>query len=375
MLKPVGIRSLAVSFPSILRTNDYWRKNYPDLIANAEEKSLAKAFIYEEKSNPDDIWMQEIKPYLSDPFKGSVERRALGPGESSISMGYDAACKALTAAKISLNDIDLILVSSMFAKHTEEGDAAYLAKELGYNGPAWNINSMCASAMISLHTAWSFIQSGTYRNVLVVTSCTYSRFFDEKSTLSFFVGDGAAAFVVTCLEQGQGIIGTKIVNTHQGCGTFFNEMSQSEDGGVRLLVKTSVNAGKLIPSLTKKYLRECCFGVLKETGITIEEIDFFVSFNATAWYNNFFVRELGIDPQKTIDIYSQYTNISTVSTLANLYHSAQLNKIRPGDLVFVYNHGFVASSIALVMRWGDVALGPAPAPSQSLTKEVAKVGV
>ena len=108
--------------------------------------------------------------------------------------------------------------------------------------------------MISLHTAWSFIQSGTYRNVLVVTSCTYSHFFDEKSTLSFLAGDGAAACIVSRLEQGQGIISAKIVNTHQACGTFFNEISQSKDGKARLLIKASADTGKLVPGLTKKYL-------------------------------------------------------------------------------------------------------------------------
>jgi 3-oxoacyl-[acyl-carrier-protein] synthase-3 len=33
-----------VDFPSVLRTNDYWRVKYPDLVAKAEEKTLARAF-------------------------------------------------------------------------------------------------------------------------------------------------------------------------------------------------------------------------------------------------------------------------------------------------------------------------------------------
>lgn len=37
-LKPVGIRAIAVSFPSIIRTNDYYRQHHPELVAKAEEK-------------------------------------------------------------------------------------------------------------------------------------------------------------------------------------------------------------------------------------------------------------------------------------------------------------------------------------------------
>jgi len=77
---------------------------------------------------------------------------------------------------------------------------------------------------------------------------------------------------------------------------------------------------------------------------------------------------LGIDPQRTIDIFPQYGNISAASTIVSLYHAVQLGKIRPNDLVLVYNHGFVASAAAAVMRWGDVALGPLPTPSANLIR-------
>ena len=44
MTLPVGIRSLAVAFPSIIRTNDYYKENHPELIAQVEHKSLSKVF-------------------------------------------------------------------------------------------------------------------------------------------------------------------------------------------------------------------------------------------------------------------------------------------------------------------------------------------
>lgn len=369
MKEPVGIRSIAVSFPSEVRTNDYWREKYPELVEKAEHKSLAKTFSPIESDDEGlQIWSEEMKPYLSDPFRGTVERRVLGTGESSLTLEYDAAMKALEAAKLSVDEVDLMIVSSMFPENIEQGNAAFLAGKLGFQGAAWNINSMCASSLIALQTACALVRSGEYRNILVVVSCTYSRFFDESDTLSFSAGDAAGAFVVTSLDFNQGVFSTKVINSSETCGVFFNEITTDAEGKFRLFIRAGENPSKNFPKLALKYLRECCQAALTAAGVTIEEIDFFVCYTATAWYARFCVRELGIDPDRTIDLYPQHGLISATSVVANLYYAAQLGQIRENSLILVYNHGFTASSAAMVMRWGDVALGPAPAPSASLTK-------
>ncbi|NEQ40549.1 MAG: 3-oxoacyl-ACP synthase III family protein [Okeania sp. SIO3I5] len=379
MNQSVGIRSLAVTFPSVVRTNDYFRENFPELIAVAEDQSLAK-ILSSSKSNSNqssDPWVQEAKPYLSDLFRGTVERRALGLGESSLTLELDAARKALEAAKLSLSEIDLLLVSSFFSENLHLGNAAYLAEQLGINCPAWNLDSMCASGVVALQTASAFIRSGEYKNILVVTSCTFSRFLDAKDTVQFSLGDGASAFVVAPLKENQGILGTKAINSHESCGIFFNALSTDANGNPKMVVRANRKTGKKVGPLFSKYLHECCFGALEAANITLDQIDFFTCFTATAWYSDFCVRELGIDPEKTINVYPKYGNIGAVSTVANLYHAAESNKIRPNDLVLFYSHGFVSSAAAIVMRWGDVALGPVPTPSESLMKEkeLAKVAV
>ncbi|MFB2921271.1 3-oxoacyl-ACP synthase III family protein [Aerosakkonema funiforme] len=368
MKESVGIRSISVSFPSDVRTNDYWREKYPELVEKAEQKSFARAFIPVESSDKAlQIWTEEMTPYLSDPFRGTVERRVLGPSESSLTLEYDAACKALEAVNLSSNEVDLMIVTSMFPEHIEQGNAAFLAGKLGLRGAAWNINSMCASPLVALQNACALIRSGEYANVLVVTSCTHCKNFDETDTLSFLGGEGACAFVVSPLKPNQGILSTKVVNTSETCGVFFNELAKDANGNPRMFIRAGKDSGKKIPHLTLKYLHECCQGALAAANVSIDQIDFFVCYTATAWYANFCARELGIDPERTIDLYPQYGVISVVSVFANLYHAALAGKIRENDLVLVYNHGFVASSAAMVMRWGNVALGPAPAPSLRLT--------
>ncbi|KYC42461.1 3-oxoacyl-ACP synthase [Scytonema hofmannii PCC 7110] len=359
--QPVGIRSLALSMPCIKRTNDYYREKYPDMIATAEQKSLARLFSLA-SSAPSNEFDQEMMPYLQDPFRGTIERRVLGSDESSLTLEYKAAKDALEAAQLFPHEIDLMIVASLIAEQIVPGNAAALAAQLGLTGAAWNLDSMCSNAIVALQTAGALVRAGEYRNVLVVLSCTYSRFIEETDTLSWFTGDGAGAFVVSSLESNQGILGTKIVHTAETCGAFFSELTQDAWGQERIFLRTGKNANKVLSNMAVPSIRTCCEGAVAAAGVTLDQINFFAFNTPTAWYASLCARALGIEMERTINLYPQYGNIGPVLPLSNLYHAAKLGKIHENDLVLLYTIGSVSNAGATVMRWGDVALGPYPCP-------------
>lgn len=372
MLQPVGIRSIAVSFPSIIRTNDYYRDNYPELVARVEQKTLSRVFSPAD-STPKNEFELEMMPYLSDPFRGSVERRVFAPGETALTISYSAAKDALDAAKLSPDEIDLMLVATIFPDQIAPGNAAFLAAQLGLHGAAWNIDSTCSNALVALQTACGLVRAGEYRNVLVVICTNYSPFTDENDTLAFLSGDGAGAFVVSSLKPNQGVIGTKIINTASTCGTFFNELTTDAHGKPRMFIRAAKGTGQVLSDTAVQFLRQCCSGALQAAGVTLDEINFFAFNTPTAWYASLCAYALGIDPERTINLHDRYANIGPMLPLANLYHGAELGRIRENDLVLVYAIGSVSNAGASVMRWGDVALGPAPAPSVSLKSQENKV--
>ncbi|BAZ41530.1 3-oxoacyl-[acyl-carrier-protein] synthase III [Calothrix sp. NIES-4101] len=353
---PVGIKSLAVSFPSVIRTNDYFKENYPDLVAKSEEMGLARAFslAYATPSNEFELAMQ---PYSQDPFRGTVERRVLGTGESSLTLEYKAAIDTLNAAKLSIEDVDLLIVSSFLPNQIGFGNAAFLARELGLKCGAWNLDVHAASAPIALETASALVQAGVYRNVLVVISCTYSRLTDENDTLSWFFGDGAGAFLVSSLEMNQGILSSKIINTGVLCDQFPIEIKTDEYNNPQLRMQVSEGANKIMSETATEHLRTCCDGAVEKAGISWDEIDFFVSCTPMAWFSDFCVRVLNINPERTINLYPYYANIGPVLSINNLYHAAKMGKIRENDLILMYAVGASSSASACVMRWGNVALG------------------
>jgi 3-oxoacyl-[acyl-carrier-protein] synthase III len=376
-LKPVGIKAIAVTFPETIRTNDYYRQHYPEMIAQAEQKTLARAFSVNTandhvgESREADIWTEEMMPYLSDPFRGTVERRVVAQSDSTLELEYQTAREAIAAAQLAIEDIDLMLVTSLFPDHILPGDASFLAGKLGLKGAAWNVESTCTSGLVSLQTACSLVQTGQYRHVLIVVATTYSRFTDPNDTLAFLSGDGIGAFIVSALEEDQGVLGTKIINTAETCGAFYQEFTPKAPN--QMFIRARKDTGKMFVDTTVKFLRNCCNGAAADAGVSFDDIDFFVFNTPTAWYARVCMRTLGVDPDRTLNLNPVYGNIGPTFPFANLYHAAQLGKIKENDLVLVYTMGSSSNGGAAVMRWGKVALGTAPKPPLSFAFEQEKV--
>ncbi len=356
-----GMKSLAVSYPRQIRTNDYFREKYPEVVANAEQKSLAKIWASPADSSARvEAFDAEMEPYLKDPFRGAVRRRVLSAGENAVSLELEAARGAIAAARMDATDIDLLIACSFMPDTLAVGNAAVLAEKLGLKGAAWNLETACSGSVVGLQTAAALVRAREHRNVLVVTSCTYSRDADESDSLSWFLGDGAGAFVVGPSAAQEGILGGMTVHTADTCGAFRHELTSEPGGAPTIRMLSGASAGKVLRESSIVYLQKCCDGALRSAGTKLDDIDFFVFNTPTAWYARFCARALGIDPAKTIDTYPLYANIGTALMPANLYRAARSGLIPRGALVLVYSIGSASSASSAVMRWGDVALGPDP---------------
>ena len=362
MIKPVGIRSLALALPREIRENEYYRRKFPDVVADAEQRTLARVFSPIDPSPATVAWDTEMAPYLADPFRGAVERRALGPGETPLTLEVRAARDALEAASLGPRDIDLVIATSLLPDRIFPGNAVYVARDLGIQAPAWNLESACNSSLIALQNATALVRTGEYRRILVVASCSYLRQTDERDSVSWFLGDGAGAFVVAEEAPGRGALGMKMLSTSETCGAFHHELVLDEAGQPRVRMGAGKNASRLLRNASVHYLRTCAEGALRAANVALRDIDFVVVNTPTAWHSRFAARVLELLPEKTLTTYPIYANIGPALTIANLYHAARDVRIRADDLVMLYAVGSSSTTGAVVMRWGDVGLGPLPAP-------------
>ncbi len=197
--------------------------------------------------------------------------------------------------------------------------------------------------------------------MLVIVSSANSRLLDDTDSLSWFMADGAGAAVIGATAPGEGFLGSKVIGTQETCNAFVFEAVSMGDDSARVRLKGGdESAGRLMRERSEPQLHACVDGALRAAGVTLDDIKFFVVNTPTAWFARFCARALGIDPERTISMYPTYGNMGPALTTANLYHAAASGRIKKGDLVLVYAVGSVSTAGATVMRWGDVALGPAP---------------
>lgn len=358
-MQPIAaeIQSLSVEVPKVVRTNDYWRTRYPDLVRDVEAQGRHKVWSPPEGSRATSIFLEEMAPYLQDPFRGTIERRVLEPGQTILSLECAAAQKALDALGIGPRDVDLTLCASFLGDHPGLGNGAFLAKALGLSGPAWNIESTCAGGLVGLDMASSLIASGRAQKILVVTSCDYSRRIDDKDVLSWTSGDGAAAFIVGRSTGNRGILGSYFTPTTSTCGSLYFEYCGTGPDTYGLRMQCTAEAGRLLRETSEDCIRRTCERALAEAGMTTQDVAHFVFTTPTAWYAHFCARSLGIDPRRCVDTHPYFANMGPVCWLANLHELARIRGIRPDDVVLMCAIGSVSSVGAIVARFGSMALG------------------
>ena len=233
-------------------------------------------------------------------------------------------------------------------------------RELGVRAPAINFESACSSALVGFHLAADLVRVGRYRRIMVVACSTYTRDVEVDSSFSWFLGDGATAFIVEpSSDPGVGLLGAHTVPTLETCGIFSYELTLVE-GEPRLMIKANRKAGKAIRDASEAYLRQSVDGALSEAGVRLDEVDFLVVNTPTAWYAEFCASVLGFDMAHVVDNYPRFANCGPALWANNLHTAVSEGLVRPGDLVLGYSIGSVATASAVVFRAGSIAVGERP---------------
>lgn len=137
---------------------------------------------------------------------GMRERRLAHADEHTSSMGVKAARAALIDAGLEAEQIDFILVATLTPDYIFPSTACLIQKELGAkSAAALDIQAACTGYLYALSIAKAWIESGIYKNILVIASEKLSGVTDykDRSTCILF-GDGAASCVVSA--EGKGLI-------------------------------------------------------------------------------------------------------------------------------------------------------------------------
>jgi 3-oxoacyl-[acyl-carrier-protein] synthase-3 len=142
---------------------------------------------------------------------GIRERHIAAPGQTSSDLAYEASIRALQAASMSAEEIEMIIVGTTTPDIVFPSTACLLQEKLGIGGcGAFDVNAACSGFIFALSVADQYIRNGTVKNVLVVGSETLTRLVDwtDRATCVLF-GDGAGAVVLKA-DSELGVLSTHL---------------------------------------------------------------------------------------------------------------------------------------------------------------------
>lgn len=288
---------------------------------------------------------------------GIRERRIAAPHENTSDLATLAAQKALKAAGLTPNDLDLIICATVCPDMMLPSTACLIQSKLGAKrAAAYDMAAACSGFIYGLATARSFIEAGHCRYVLVIGAELLSRFVDytDRATCVIF-GDGAGAAVVGPVEAGRGILAHRILSDGD-----YAELLYTPGGGTRHpATETTVRdrlhyikmRGNELFKVAVRSMADTVGQVLDELRLTPSDVDLFVPHQANQRITDAVAERLGIERERIYINIDRMGNTSSASIPIALDECVEAGRVKPGRLLVFASFGAGATWGAMALRW------------------------
>ncbi|ELC8406582.1 ketoacyl-ACP synthase III [Clostridium perfringens] len=273
-----------------------------------------------------------------------IERRYISLDENTSDLAVEASKKALSQARLSAEEIDLIIVATVTPDNFTPSTACIVQDKLGAkNAWAFDINAACTGFIYALKLGRSLIRSGEANNALIIGAETLSKALNWKDRGSCVLfGDGAGATVLTSTEEDCGI---KCVNVKsdgsKGDSLVIQGLplnSPFKDG--REVSENYINMnGREIFKFATKVMEESIVEILEKENIKIEDIAAIIPHQANLRIIDYVVKRLGIPRKKFITNLQNYGNTSGASIPIALCESIDEGNLKKGDNIIMVGFG------------------------------------
>lgn len=273
-----------------------------------------------------------------------IERRYISLDENTSDLAVEASKKALSQARLSAEDIDLIIVATVTPDNFTPSTACIVQDKLGAkNAWAFDINAACTGFIYALKLGKSLIRSGEAKNALIIGAETLSKAlnWEDRGSCVLF-GDGAGATVLTSTEEDCGI---KCVNVKsdgsKGDSLVIQGLPLNSPFKDRKEVSENyINMnGREIFKFATKVMEESIVDILEKENIKIEEIDAIIPHQANLRIIDYVGKRLGIPREKFVTNLQNYGNTSGASIPIALCEAIEDGKVKRGDNIIMVGFG------------------------------------
>jgi 3-oxoacyl-[acyl-carrier-protein] synthase-3 len=300
---------------------------------------------------------------------GIVARRIAAEDETACDLAFEAATKLLARKLVPVDEIDYLLFATQTPDHFLPANACVLQHRLGLSNQlgAFDFNLGCAGYVYGLQVAQGLILGQAARNVLLVTSDTYSKLIHPRDrTVRALFGDAAAATLVGVAEDGTAEIGPFVVGT-DGSGApsltvpsgAFRLPRSAQTGEEYADVQGSVRSrdhlymdAQAVYSFSLNTVPQAIAALLDKCGLQHDDVDWYVYHQANKYMLENLAVSSSIPPEKMV--YHLETVGNTVSSSIPLAIDAHVERgcIRPGQTLVLAGFGVGFTWAACSVRWG-----------------------
>ena len=287
---------------------------------------------------------------------GISERRILKDPEKATSfMAVQAAQEALDAAGLTGEQVDAIIVATVTPDYMFPATACLVQKRIGaVNAFGYDILAACSGFVYALSTGAMMIESGRYKNVLVIGADKMSAIIDytDRTTCIIF-GDGAGAVLLQPSEDESGIL-----DFIQRCDGDEDELLCMKGGGSRYPSShATVDAkmhyiaqdGKTVFKKATEAMADISLEIMKRNDLSAEDVAWLVPHQANQRIIDATARRMGVGNDKVMTNIQYYGNTTAATIPLCLYDWK--DKLTKGDnlILSAFGGGFTAGS--LFLKW------------------------
>jgi 3-oxoacyl-[acyl-carrier-protein] synthase III len=282
---------------------------------------------------------------------GIEERRWVSEGETGAKLATAAAREAIERAKLTPQDIDLIIYASLSPDFNFPGTAVFVQRELGLRDNAClDIRQQCTGFVYGLSIADAYIRTGMFKNVLLVGSEVHSTGLDVSTAgrdVTVLFGDGAGAVVIGRATDEQHMI----LSTHLHADGTDAEILWTEYPASARNPRISaeamaerrhfpvMNGKKVFKHAVTRIPQVMMEGMIANGIKSIAEIDMLIPHQANLRINQMVASMIGLPPEKTHNNIQKYGNTTAASIPICMHEAIALGKIKPGNLVCLVAFG------------------------------------
>jgi 3-oxoacyl-[acyl-carrier-protein] synthase III len=291
---------------------------------------------------------------------GIKERRIANDKESTATLAYKAAQRALEVADILPIDIDLIIVATSTPENVFPSTASLVQDWLNASGAgAFDLSAACSGFVYALNMASDSIRAGSVQRALVIGSETMSRVMDwqDRNTCILF-GDGAGAVVLEASDIPGGVLSSVLRSDGAGCdllaipsvGSIDADESRAGSNGHQLYKMYMV--GSEVFKFATRVVNSSIQQAAELAGITVADIDLVIPHQANYRILQSAARKLKIDINKFMSNVDRYGNTSAASIPIALCEAIEQKRINDKDLIALVGFGGGLTWASMIIQWG-----------------------